>query len=64
MERKEPKLVDMRSIIQRLEALENRGASANSQGDLQELDERVSELERRVDELTDLVTKLKAVLTI
>ena len=49
MERKEPKLVDMRSIIQRLEALENPDAPANSRGDVQELDERVSELERRVD---------------
>ena len=31
---------------------------------LQDLDERVIDLERHVDELTDLVAKLKAVLTI
>ena len=66
MDRKEPKFVDIRSIIQRLDALENQGAPANSQklADLQDLDERVMDLERRVDELTDLVAKLKAVLTI
>ncbi len=66
MDRKEPKFVDIRGIIQRLETLENQGAPANSQklADLQDLDERVIDLERRVDELTDLVAKLKAVLTI
>jgi hypothetical protein len=66
MDRKEPKLVDLRSIIQRLEALENQGAPANSQklADLQDLDERVTDLEGRLDELTDLVAKLKAALTI
>ena len=66
MDRKEPKFVDIRSIIQRLDALENQGAPASSQklADLQDLDERVTDLERRVDELTDLVDKLKAVLTI
>jgi len=43
MDRKEPKFVDIRGIIQRLEALENQGAPANSQNlaDLQDLDERV-----------------------
>ena len=66
MDRKEPKLVDLRSIIQRLEALENQGAPANSQklADLQDLDERVTDLEGRLDELTDIVAKLKAALTI
>jgi hypothetical protein len=66
MDRKEPKFVDIRSIIQRLDALENLGAPANSQklADLQDIDERVIDLERRLDELTDLVDKLKAVLTI
>ena len=66
MDRKEPKFVDIRSIMQRLDTLENQGAPANSQklADLQDLDERVTDLERRVDELTDLVAKLKAVLTI
>ena len=64
MDRKEPKLVDIRGIIQRLEALENQGAPANSLAELQDIDERVTELERRLDELTDLVAKLKAVLTI
>ena len=66
MDRKEPKFVDIHSIIQRLDALENQGAPPNSQklADLQDLDERVIDLERRVDELTDLVAKLKAVLTI
>ena len=66
MDRKEPKFVDIRSIIQRLDALENQGAPASSQklADLQDIDERVVDLERRVDELTDLVDKLKAVLTI
>ena len=66
MDRKEPKFVDIRGIIQRLDALENQGLTANSQklADLQDLDERVIELERRVEELTDLVAKLKSVLTI
>ena len=66
MDRKEPKFVDIRSIMQRLDTLENQGAPANSQklADLQDLDERVIDLERRVEELTDLVDKLKAVLTI
>jgi hypothetical protein len=66
MDRKEPKFVDIRSIMQRLDTLENQGVPANSQklADLQDLDERVTDLERRVDELTDLVAKLKAVLTI
>jgi hypothetical protein len=66
MDRKEPKFVDIRSIIERLDALENRGAPTSSQklAELQDLDERVIDLERRVDELTDLVAKLKAVLTI
>ena len=64
MDRKEPKLVDIRSIIQRLEALENQGASANSLAELQDIDERVTDLERRLDELTDIVAKLKAALTI
>ena len=64
MDRKEPKLVDIRSIIQRLEALENQGAPANSLAELQDIDERVTEAERRLDELTDLVAKLKAALTI
>jgi hypothetical protein len=66
MDRKEPKFVDIRSIIQRLDALENQGVPANSQklADLQDLDERITDLEGRVDELTDLVAKLKAVLTI
>jgi hypothetical protein len=66
MDRKEPKFVDIRSIIQRLDALENQGAPASSQNlaNLQDIDERVIDLERRVDELTDLVDKLKAVLTI
>ena len=66
MDRKEPKFVDIRGIIERLDALENRGAPISSQKltDLQDLDERVIDLERRVDELTDLVAKLKAVLTI
>ena len=66
MDRKEPKFVDVRSIIQRLDALENQRAPENSQklADLQDLDERVIDLERRVDELIDLVDKLKAVLTI
>lgn len=66
MDRKEPKFVDIRSIIQRLDALDNQGAPANSPklADLQDLDERVIDLERRLDELTDLVDKLKAVLTI
>jgi len=62
MDRKEPKFVDIRDIIQRLET----GAPANSQklADLQDLEERVTDLENRVDELTDLVAKLKSVLTI
>jgi hypothetical protein len=66
MDRKEPKFVDIRSIIQRLDALENQGAPENSQkrADLQDIDERVLDLERRVDELTDLVDKLKAILTV
>ena len=66
MDRKEPKFVDIRSIIQRLDALENHGAPTSSQklADLQDLDERIADLERRVDELTELVDKLKAVLTI
>ena len=66
MDRKEPKFVDIRSIMQRLDTLENQGVPANSQklADLQDLDERVVDLERRVEELTDLVDKLKAVLTI
>jgi hypothetical protein len=66
MDRKEPKFVDIRGIIQRLETLENQGAPTNSQklADLQDLDERVLDLERRVDELTDLVDILKSVLTI
>ena len=66
MDRKEPKFVDIRSIMQRLDTLENQGIPANSQklADLQDIDERVTDLERRVDELTDLVAKLKAVLTI
>ena len=66
MDRKEPKFVDIRSIIQRLDTLENQGVPASSQklADLQDLDERVIDLERRVEELTDLVDKLKAVLTI
>ena len=66
MDRKEPKFVDIRSIMQRLDTLENQGVPANSQklADLQDLDERVTDLERRVEELTDLVAKLKAVLTI
>ena len=66
MDRKEPQFVDIRSIIQRRDALENQGAPANSQklADLQDLDERVIDLERRVDELTDLIAKVKAVLTI
>ena len=66
MDRKEPKLVDLRSIIHRLEALENQGAPAHSQklADLQDLDERVTDLEGRLDELTDIVAKLKAALTI
>ena len=66
MDRKEPKFVDIRSIMQRLDTLENQGVPANSQklADLQDLDERVVDLERRVEELTDLVAKLKAVLTI
>ena len=66
MDRKEPKFVDIRSIMQRLDTLENQGAPANSQklADLQDIDERVTDLERRVEELTDLVAKLKAVLTI
>ena len=66
MDRKEPKFVDIRSIMQRLDTLENQGVPANSQklADLQDLDERVIDLERRVEELTDLVDKLKAVLTI
>ena len=66
MDRKEPKFVDIRSIMQRLDTLENQGVPANSQklADLQDIDERVTDLERRVDELTDLVDKLKAVLTI
>ena len=66
MDRKEPKFVDIRSIMQRLDTLENQGVPANSQklADLQDIDERVMDLERRVDELTDLVDKLKAVLTI
>jgi len=66
MDRKEPKFVDIRSIMQRLDALENQGAPAKLQklADLQDLDERLIDLERRVDELTDLVAKLKAVLTI
>jgi hypothetical protein len=53
MDRKEPKFVDIRSIIERLDALENRGASTSSQklAELQDLDERVMDLERRVDEL-------------
>ena len=66
MDRKEPKFVDIRSIMQRLDTLENQGVPANSQklADLQDIDERVMDLERRVDELTDLVDKLKAVLTL
>ena len=66
MDRKEPKFVDIHSIIRRLDALENQGAPAYSQKleELQDLDERVIDLERRVDELIDLVNKLKAVLTI
>jgi hypothetical protein len=66
MDRKEPKFVDIRSIMQRLDTLENQGIPANSQklADLQDIDERVTDLERRVEELTDLVAKLKAVLTI
>ena len=66
MDRKEPKFVDIRSIIQRLDALENQGSPASSQklADLQDIDERIADLERRVDELTDLLDKLKAVLTI
>ena len=66
MDRKEPKFIDIRGIIQRLETLEGQGVPADSQklADLQDLDERVMELERRVDELTDLVDKLKAVLTL
>ena len=66
MDRKEPKFVDIRSIMQRLDTLENQGVPANSQklADLQDLDERVTDLERRVEELTDLVDKLKVVLTI
>jgi len=66
MDRKEPKFVDIRSIMQRLDTLENQRAPSNSQklADLQDIDERVTDLERRVDELTDLVDKLKAVLTI
>ncbi len=66
MDRKEPKFVDIRSIIERLDALESQGAPASSQKlvDLQDLDERMTDLERRIDELTDLVDKLKAVLTI
>ena len=52
--------------MQRLDTLENQGVPANSQklADLQDLDERVTDLERRVEELTDLVARLKAVLTI
>jgi hypothetical protein len=66
MDRKEPKFVDIRSIMQRLDTLENQGVPASSRkiADLQDLDERVIDLERRVEELTDLVDKLKAVLTI
>ena len=64
MDRKEPKLVDLRSIVQRLEAIENQGAPENSLAELQDIDDRVTELERRLDELTDLVAKLKAALTI
>ena len=66
MDRKEPKFVDIRSIMERLDTLENQGVPANSQklADLQDIDERVMDLERRVDELTDLVDKLKAVLTL
>ena len=66
MDRKEPKFVDIRSIMQRLDTLENQGVPANAQklADLQDIDERVIDLERRVEELTDLVDKLKAVLTI
>ena len=66
MDRKEPKFVDIRSIMQRLDTLENQGVPANAQklADLQDLDERVTDLERRVEELTDLVDKLKVVLTI
>ena len=66
MDRKEPKFVDIRSIMQRLDTLENQGVPANSQklADLQDIDERVTDLERRIEELTDLVAKLKAVLTI
>ena len=66
MDRKEPKFVDIRSIMQRLDTLENQGAPENSQklADLQDIDERVTDLERRVEELTDLVAKLKAVLTL
>ena len=66
MDRKEPKFVDIRSIMQRLDTLENQGAPENSQklADLQDIDERVTDLERRIEELTDLVAKLKAVLTI
>jgi hypothetical protein len=66
MDRKEPKFVDIRSIMQRLDTLESQGVPANSQklADIQDLDERVIDLERRVEELTDLVDKLKAVLTI
>ncbi len=66
MDRKEPKFVDIRSIIERLDAPENQGAPASSQklANLQDHDDRIADLERRVDELTDPVDKLKAVLTI
>ena len=66
MDRKEPKFVDIRGIIQRLDALENQGLPANSQklADLQDLDERVIDLERRVEELTDLVAKLKQLIAL
>jgi hypothetical protein len=66
MDRKEPKFVDIRGLIERLETLEGQSAPANSQklADLLDLEERVIDLERRVDELADLVAKLKAVLTI
>ena len=66
MDRKEPKFVDIRSIIQRLDALERQGAPASSHklADLRDIDERATDLERCVDALTDLVDKLKAVLTI
>ena len=66
MDRKEPRFVDIHGIIKRIQTLEDQGAPASSQklADLQDLDERVMDLERRVDELTDLVDKLKAVLTI